>query len=155
MAENEKPVAPDPLSPEERAHFDSRGEKEISPPPAATEPTAPAPAAAPTPPEKPADVAPPPADRPQATVPQAALHEERKRRQEAEEKARQIELLNARMEERFRAFRDALTPRPGAPAAEAPPPAAKDIFGAVKHLQREHSARAARSINTSSKSARG
>ena len=131
MAETEqRPAEPDHLEAGERAYFESRGEKDIpaSPPADAPKPSA--------------DVAPVPADaskpdapkppEPSATVPQQALHDERKRRQEAEERARQMELLNARMEERFRAFHAATQQRP----APVPTPD-QDIFGAVKHMQAE------------------
>src|SRR5262245_42101486 len=140
-AAKQKEMPLDPLAPEERAHFDSRGEKDIPAP--KPEAAAPEPPAAP-PPVTPADAPqapPPPAEKPevQATVPQAALHEERKRRQEAEEKSRQIELLNARMEERFRAFRDAMAP-PRQQQPQAPPDPNRDIFGAVQHMQAEQRA---------------
>jgi hypothetical protein len=121
-----------PFTADERAYFDSKGEKDIpvsTPVTPAQAPAAPAAASEPVPPSEPK------APEPQGTVPQAALHEERKRRQEAEERARQIELLNARMEERFRAFRDALTPRQQ-PQQQAPDPD-RDIFGAVKHDRAE------------------
>jgi hypothetical protein len=128
----EKPAAPDLFTPEERAHLEQRvpetppeaatPEPSASPDEAAAGPT-PAPAPAPTP------TAPPPR---QDTVPQAALHEERKRRQEAEERARQIELQNARMQERWRMWQQAAAPQP-----TPPPEPDKDIFGAVNHLIRE------------------
>jgi hypothetical protein len=124
-----------PFTADERAYFDSKGEKDIPAPmptPAAGEVPmrAPAPATA----SEPVPASEPKAPEPQGTVPQAALHEERKRRQEAEERARQIEILNARMEERFRAFRDAMTPRQQ--PQQAPDPD-RDIFGTVKHMQAE------------------
>ena len=138
MAETEqRPAEPDHLEAGERAYFESRGEKDI--------PTAAAPELPLEKPEAsksetpPADAPKPPVDAPKppepsATVPQQALHDERKRRQEAEERARQMELLNARMEERFRAFHAATTQqqRP----APVPTPD-QDIFGAVKHMQVE------------------
>jgi|SRR5215472_3315 len=132
MADEAKQEA-GPFTPGERAYFDSRGEKDIPPPaPPAVEPQ-PSPAAAePAPPAPP--VEPPKPDKPEH-VPIATLQEERKRRQEAEERARQTELLNARMEERFRAFRDAFTSQQQAP--QAPPSPDQDIFGAVRHMQAE------------------
>src|SRR5215475_1229398 len=138
--EKKKQLELDPLTPEERQHFSSRGEKDI---PVAAPPNDVPPAQAPAPADDapPAEPVPSPAPvaeaEKQREVPQQALHEERKRRQDAEEKARQYELLNARMEERFRAFRDAVAPPQQAPAA-APSPDS-DIFGAVKHMQQEQS----------------
>jgi hypothetical protein len=126
----EKSAAPDLFTPEERAHLEQRTPE--TPPEAATpEPSAPEAAAEPTatPAPAPAPTAPPPR---QETVPQAALHEERKRRQEAEERARQIELQNARMAERFQMWQQAT-----APQSEPPPSVDKDIFGAVNHLIRQ------------------
>jgi len=132
-----------PFTKEERAYFDSKGEQPI---PVASPPTgdvATPPAQTPAPP----DGVPPPAEPVSSAeaapekpthVPVATLQEERKRRQDAEEKARQIELLNARMEERFRAFRDAMTPRQQ--AAQPPPDPNRDIFGAVSHMQAEQRA---------------
>ena len=124
------------LTPEERAHFDSRGEKDIPKQPeaevTASEQT--------RQPEQQAEQQQQPEQRQpeqQQTVPQGALHEERKRRQEAEERARQYELLNARMEERFRAFRDAVTPLRQQQQPQAPPDPNRDIFGAVAHVQAE------------------
>src|SRR5262245_1166420 len=117
--EKEKPTAPDPLSEGERAYFDSRGEKDIPSPPA---PADPPPAAEPPAAEPPAAATPPQPPMPE-NVPVATLLEERKRRQDAEERARNIELLNARMEERFRAFRDSLAPRQAQPPQGEPPPA--------------------------------
>ena len=137
MAETEakeRPAPPDPLGADERAYFDSRGEKdipaEVSKDVPKEDTSAPEPAVQ-APPPKPSE----PKAELQQTVPQGALHEERKRRQDAEERAHQMELLNARLEERFRAFRDALTPRQQAP--QPPPDANRDIFGAVSHLQNE------------------
>jgi len=138
MVEEATKEKPDlgPFTAEERAHFDSRGEKDIPVPQSVTEAPAqapvpgatdaPVPTAEPARPDKP--------DKPEH-VPIATLQEERRRRQEAEERARQTELLNVRMEERFRAFRDALAPRQQAP--QAPPSADQDIFGAVRHMQAE------------------
>ena len=126
------PLDDRPLSDGEKQYFDSRGEKDI--PPAPPEPSAepiPKPAEPTT-----ADTGKPADTGAQATVPQAALHEERKRRQEADERTRQAELLNARMEERFRMFRDAVTPQQQQQLA--PPAVDQDIFGAVKHLQQEN-----------------
>src|SRR5215475_11217134 len=138
MAENEKEQTqdPGPFTPDERAYFDSRGEKDI--PAAATPPNGATPPEATAPATPPAGAEPVPTSKPEQVVqvPQAALHEERKRRQEADERARQLELLNARMEERFRAFRDAVTPRQQQP--QGPPDANRDIFGAVNHLQQEN-----------------
>ena len=125
-----------PFTPEERQYFDSRGEKDIPPAAPAPDPAAqaPPPDTAAPPPPAPADAPPAAPDKP-TSVPVATLQEERKRRQDAEERARQIELLNARMEERFRAFRDAMAPREQAP--QAPPDPNRDIFGAVQHMQAE------------------
>jgi hypothetical protein len=123
----EKPAAPDLFTPEERAYFEQRApetppEAEPSSPTEATQAAA---KPAPTP-------SPPPASPPkQETVPQAALHEERKRRQEAEERARQTELVNARMEERFRMWQQAAGPPP------EPPNPDTDIFGTVKFQGQE------------------
>ena len=137
MAEEKQgrlPIDDRPLSDDEKAYFDSRGEKDI-PAAAQDEPAEPTPQAE-APQAQGASVTSPADTGAQTSVPQAALHEERKRRQEAEEKARQMELLNARMEERFRAFRDAVTPRQQQP--QGPPAVDQDIFGAVKHLQQEN-----------------
>jgi hypothetical protein len=121
-----------PFTAEERAYFDSKGEKDI---PAAAPPTGePTPAQAPAEPTAVAEPVPTSPEK-QREVPQQALHEERKRRQDAEEKARNLELLNARMEERFRMFAEAARPPPQAP--RPPPSADTDIFGAVKHIQAE------------------
>ena len=70
----------------ERAYFDSRGEKDI--PVSAATPTEAKPEVISTPRSAPPVPETKPADKPevQATVPQAALHEERKRRQDAEER---------------------------------------------------------------------
>ena len=135
MAEEQKQPTDDrPLSDDEKAYFDSRGEKDIP----VTPTEAPAvPTEKPAVEEAPSTVAssPQPADTAaQATVPQAALHEERTRRQQAEERARQMELLNARMEERFRTLRETVTPRQ---QPQGPPAVDQDIFGAVKHMQQE------------------
>src|SRR5262245_33302722 len=106
MAENEtKQKEIDFLTPDERAYFDSKGEKDI--PAAATPPTGDTPPPAQEPAEPTAAEPAPTAPEKQREVPQQALHEERKRRQDAEEKARNLEVLNARMEERFRMFTEA------------------------------------------------
>jgi hypothetical protein len=124
-----------PFTAEERAYFDSKGEKDI---PAATPPTGePTPAQAPAEPAAAAEPVPTSPEK-QREVPQQALHEERKRRQDAEEKARNLELLNARMEERFRMFAEATKPQPQAPRPVPSPD--QDIFGAVKHMQQEQRA---------------
>ena len=135
MAEtNEKPPVDDRphLDANEKAYFDSRGQTEVPLTEAKPE-TAPetVPETHPKP-ETPSAEAKP--DTP-PSIPVATLQEERKRRQDAEERARQMELLNARMEERFRAFRDAVAPRQQQP--QAPPEVDRDIFGAVKHMQQE------------------
>ena len=119
-----KPAAPDLFTPEERAHLEQRTPE--TPP----EATAPEPEPSATPEATEAAPAPSPAPSPaprQETVPQAALHEERKRRQEAEERARQIELQNARMQERFQMWQQATAPQ------QQPPDPDKDIFGTVKY----------------------
>src|SRR5262245_15269151 len=127
-----------PFTAEERAYFDRKGEKDI---PAATAP----PTGEPSPPAQalaepatavaePVPTAPPPEKQ---QIPVATLQEERKRRQDAEEKARNLELLNARMEERFRMFTEATKPQPQRP--QPPPSPDTDIFGAVKHMQAEQS----------------
>src|SRR6266540_3891732 len=136
---NVAPEGGDLFSPDERAYFESRGEK-------------------PLPAEKPATEAPPPADdepkeRPEPTeaiepregepkepskderkVDYGALSEERSKRKAAEDKAREFELLNARMEERFKAWQDSTRPPPQQP--KRAPRADEDIFGAVNHIQR-------------------
>lgn len=154
MAEQQKDLDLGPFSQEERAYFDSRGEKDIpaekppeapaaaseAPAQAPAEPTA-TPAPAPPSPPTPAEAG-APADR---KVDYGAFHEERTRRKEAEERARNIELLNARMEERFRAYQDAMRPKPQAP--KPPPSPDQDIFGAVKHLANEQR-RTTEEINT-------
>jgi hypothetical protein len=128
MAENETKTpesGSDLFTPAERQYFDSRGDTPI-PEPAPAEPAAevvPEPAPAPAEPTQ------------QETVPYGALAEERARRKESEERARQAELMQARMEERFRAWQDQATPRPTPP--RAPPKPDEDIFGAVNHLMRE------------------
>ena len=129
MAEDEKEDdKSDLFTKEERAYFDTRGESDI--------PQAPPPQEAPTAEPVAAEKSPPSTEpEPEQQVPFGVLREERKRRQESDERLRQAELLNARMEERFRAFRDAVTPQQR-PAG--PPPVDQDIFGAVKHLQQEN-----------------
>src|SRR5215475_932410 len=138
MAEDkQKEMDLGPFSAEERAYFDSKGEKDIPQPPAAA-PAEAAPVQAPAEPAaapEPVPTSRPEVDPNKAKVDYGALHEERKRRQDAEERARQMELLNARMEERFRMLAQANQPRPQAP--KPPPSPDQDIFGAVKHLQGE------------------
>jgi hypothetical protein len=128
-----KPAPPDLFTPEERAHLEQRAPETPPEPQAPTpsETTAVEPAPAPA-------QAPPPSPR-QETVPQAALHEERKRRQEAEERTRQIELDNTRWQERFRMWQQTAAPQPS-----LPPEPDKDIFGAVNHVMREQQNMAAK-----------
>jgi hypothetical protein len=136
MADTEKPEG-GLFTEEERQYFDTRGEKpipaaETAPPPEAPEPTEPI-----EPKEPPKEAAegeekePPKEER---KVDYGALREEREKRKVAEEKAREMELLNARMEERFKAWQDSTRQPPKAPVR--PPRADEDIFGAVNHLQR-------------------
>jgi len=136
MAETkQKQMELGPFTAEERAYFDSKGEKDIP-----TESAESAPVTSETPPKAPAEPSAaaesaPPLKEGEKTVPQGALHEERKRRQEAEERAKQMELLNAKMEERFRILAEASRPQP---QPQHPPPSPdQDIFGAVKHMQGE------------------
>jgi hypothetical protein len=138
MADTEKTDS-DLFTPQEREYFESRGEKPI------VAETAPEPA----PPEKPEPTEPiepsePPKEaaegeeketpKEERKVDYGALREERERRKAAEDKAREMELLNARMEERFKAWQDNTRPPPKAPVR--PPRADEDIFGAVNYLQR-------------------
>jgi hypothetical protein len=129
----------DPLSPGERAFFTSRGEKPIPAdapkPEKVTESQVPASedtAAA-------ADKDPPVQDlkeREPPHVPYEALKDERTKRQQTEERLRQSELQQARMEERFKMLLD--TSRAAPPVTPKPPPRVdEDIFGAVEHLGKE------------------
>src|SRR5215475_10839084 len=136
MADTEKPTPsePDHLSTQERAYFESRGEKPIpGEPDPSTSGTEESVEAAPEP------VAAEPAEEREAApqrsqVDHAALQQERTRRKEAQAKARELELLNARMEERFRAMAEAWAPRPQQQAPQRPPDPNQDIFGAVQDL---------------------
>lgn len=136
------------LTPDERAYFTSRGEKAIPNSPAAEPPSQPPDATpdgggednagAPSSPPSPADPdkEPPIQDLKEGRrVPLGELQDERKKRMDAEERARQSELMAARMEERFKSYMDAQRPPPGPP--REPPKASEDIFGAVDHLSKE------------------
>jgi len=140
---DEKPATPETpttddagFSPAERSYL--RQEEGATPPPepppeTPSETPAEPPAEAAQPSETPAPSKEPPKAQPQ-TVPYGALAEERQRRKEAEERARQQELLTARMEERFRAFSEGRPQQSQQPTAPAAPPSPdQDIFGAVKH----------------------
>src|SRR5262245_825592 len=83
------------FTPSERAYFDTRGESPIEPDQK--------PELQPEPEQKPeAESQETPSPERQTTVPHGALAEERDKRKQAEDRARQAELQNARMEERFR-----------------------------------------------------
>lgn len=115
------PADPDTFSPSEQNYFKSKGETPIE-----TSPET-APEASET----------PDAEKPQEPrkVDYHALAEERTKRKETEEKLRHAEILQARMEERFRALMAVNQPQQQQP--QAPPDPDKDIFGAVKHLTQE------------------
>lgn len=131
----------------ERAYFTSRGEMPIptseaapasppepeppaEPPPVKDEPAAPSEAAIA------ADKEPPVQDlKEDRRVPVGELQEERKRRKDVEERLRQSEVMQARMEERFKAFLDRGPQQPQQP--QRPPRADQDIFATVNYLQQE------------------
>jgi hypothetical protein len=146
---DEKPATPETpatddagFTPAERAYM--RQEEGATPPPepppeTPSETPAEPPAEVAQPSETPAAPKEPPKEKAQPqTVPYGALAEERQRRKEAEERVRQQELLNARMEERFRAFSEGRPQQPQQPAAPAAPPSPdKDIFGAVDYTMKK------------------
>src|SRR5215813_9712887 len=147
MAEVEKQAAEpaaDLFTPDERAYFDSRGEKPIpQEPPQSQEPQIPQEAQQPQQPQQPQE-APPPEER--SRVDYGAFHAEREKRRVADEKVRELELLNARMEERFKAWQDATRPPVRRQQPRPPPSPDTDIFGAVKHLANQQ-ARTSAEIN--------
>jgi hypothetical protein len=140
MAEKQKEMELGPFTPEERAYFDSKGEKDIPQPGQSAEPPqvgveAPPKAPAEPQPAEPAPLVTPEAEAKRDKVDYGAFSEERAKRKEAEERARQMELMNAKMEERFRMLAEAS--RPQQQPQRPPPSADQDIFGAVKHMQGE------------------
>lgn len=115
------------FTPEEQAYIDSRGEADK---PEAGEETA---EVKPSEPSSEADqtAAGPDDDKKNSMVPHAALHEQRERRKAAENRARQLEIENARFKERF-AIIDRLNEGQKA-EAKTTPNATEDLFGAVDH----------------------
>jgi hypothetical protein len=130
MADTDKTDS-DLFTAEEREHFESRGEKPIPAEVSKEEPREPTEA-------RTADEGegePREPSKEERKVDYGALAEERNKRKAAEDKAREMELLNARMEERFKAWQESTRPPPQQP--KRPPRADEDIFGAVNHLQRQ------------------
>src|SRR5262245_2470376 len=110
------------FTPSERQYFDSRGEKPI---PETPEPR----------PEPQAESAPEqPAERPRVEI--SALHEERSRRREAEERARQAETANAVMQDRWRMWQQQQSAQQRPPPPPPPSPD-EDIFGHARHLSEQ------------------
>lgn len=70
-------------------------------------------------------------DKKNSMVPHAALHEQRERRKAAENRARQLEIENARFKERFAIIDRLNAGQKDEP--KAPPTATDDLFGAVDH----------------------
>ncbi len=147
MADEDEKQIEDHLLPAERDYFTSRGEKDIpvspatpSPPPGpaekAAEPDAGTSGSVPEGGQQPVGTPAEPKegddDRKDTKVPLATLLEERKNRKEMEERLRNAELMNARMEERFKMYVDGTRPAPAAP--KPPPRPDEDIFGAVTHV---------------------
>lgn len=109
----------DPFSPEEQAYFDNRGAETEKPLSASPEAETPEPQLDSGETDEAAPEAPEVKDEPSKpkTVPHAALHEERARRKDAEEKFREAELRFARAEERMKAMLERFQ-APEAPAAQ-------------------------------------
>lgn len=115
------------FSPEEKAYFESRGEASTSAEPSAVAPEVTAEAAPAA--EQTAE----PAETKDKTVPHGAFHEERQRRKQAEEKARALEIENAKAIARLEALlQNNREPERKEAVPEAPKPE-EDIFGAFDH----------------------
>lgn len=109
-------IAADAMSDDERKQLESMREEPIADPEPAPEPA---------PPEKEAKKEP----EKQTMVPHEAMEAERQRRKTAERKAQEMELNQARLDERLNLLNEAMTKK--APVKEAPDPD-KDALGAVK-----------------------
>jgi hypothetical protein len=139
MAKDDNPEGSDLFTPQEREYFESRGEKDIPPEKKQEapieeklEPTETVESSEPS--QQAAEGEEKETPREERKVDHGALVEERERRKAAEDRAREAELLNARMEERFKAWQERTRPPPRPP--QRPPRADEDIFGAVNYLQR-------------------
>lgn len=113
------------LAPEEKAYFESRGEVTL---PVEETPSAPIE-------QQPSGQAAGEEEGREKTVPHGAFHEERQRRKQAEEKARGLELENAKAIARLEALLQSNQPK-DEPAPQ-PPKVEEDIFGAVDYQGRK------------------